>query len=159
MKIIWVTAAILIAVTLAGATYYQQQQTPELADRRALVESVLKDRISELLQDNQTSTINNVTLLSTPNLYGVKVSEHILGVSIQTMTRDQIDALSKTKPVDYWYFDKISKTDPYTASVDLNYVWGYSNGHRGLDDESGSYFVCSRATGNWISSSNGGWIP
>jgi hypothetical protein len=159
MKIIWVTYALLIAIILAGVIFYQQQQTPDQIDKSALVELTLNTRIRESLQNNEKFPGNTLILLSTPNLKGIKIPPSLQGLSLKTLTQNEIDELSMAKSLSYWTFDKISETDPNTAEVDLSYVWNYENGVIAPFGESGSFFSCAKQSEVWVIVSEGVWIP
>jgi hypothetical protein len=133
----------------------------ELADRQTLVELVLNNYVKVSLQVNITNPDLGLILLSTPNLLGVNVPDVVQGVPIRFLNHEEIDALSMVKPLNYMFFEKISKSDLYTAEVDLTFRWDYRADARtrSVGENSGEVFNCSKQADDWIVSSSWFWVP
>jgi hypothetical protein len=154
-KLIWVIVAFLVTVISVGAIFYHSKGTPEIIDRRALVELALNDAAKGLPQSK-----SELILLWTPSLRGVEVPDSIQEVSIRVMDQDEIDALSRVNPVDYIFFWSIVKPDPQSAEVPLSYFLFYRADDPAMDSVyGGKVYFCSKQSGNWIINSAMGWIP
>jgi hypothetical protein len=137
----------------------------ELSDRQTLVELALNDEVNVLLQGIQTGAVKvpegGLILLSTLNLSGVEVPNTVHGVTIRSMTQDEIDALSRVNHVNYMFFDKIIDTGPNMAEVTLTFIWNYKVGtfDANIIGDSGITYYCSKQSGIWVITSGFGWVP
>ena len=159
--LIWVIVAYLVTIISLGAIFYQPQPSPQVADRGVLIELALNDRVERVLQRSTGVPEEGLIILSTPNLRGVKILDTIQGVSIRVLTRDEIDALSRISPVNYMFFERIVKSDPYTAEVELTFTHNYQVDAKTpiIGQNSGITYTCSKQSGEWVISSAGAWVP
>jgi hypothetical protein len=76
------------------------------------------------------------------------------------MDQDEIDALSKVKPVGYLFFWSIVKVNPNTAEVSLSYFLFYRANDPAMNtDYGGKWYNCTKLSGVWVISSAYGWVP
>jgi hypothetical protein len=151
------TILFLVTLTATSAFLYHPQSSPLIADREALLELALKDAVKGLPQNNTT---RELIILLVPTIASIRIPSSIQGVSIQVLNQEEIDALSKIKPVDYISFRSITKSDPNTAEVSLSYLLFYRANDPDLNYvNGGKAYNCTKQSGNWVISSSKGWVP
>jgi cbb3-type cytochrome oxidase subunit 3 len=152
--IILVTTLFLITIIATGAYLYRPKPN-QINDKQALAELALNDAAQRLLP-----TTKELILLSNPSLNGVKVPDNVQDVKIRVLTQEEVDALSRVKPVDYLIFNSIIKSDSKTAEVSLSYKLFWRADDPGLNwDNGGKTYYCSKETGGWVINSAKGWVP
>ena len=157
-KLFWATVAFLVTVTSAGAIFYEPRMTPDIADKRVLVELALNDHVKSLLHTNNTTPRSGLTVLSTPNLRNVGVPKNVQGISIKLLTQEEIDELSRVKPLNYIVFERVEKSHAYAGEVEVTFIWGYFDGMELPFGASGRTYICSNQSGEWVVSGGWGWI-
>lgn len=148
-KLFWLSAAFL-SIIIIGTLYQSLQLSPEIRDKTSLVELTLDDHIEELLLTNYIIPESGLILLYTPNLNGLRIPPSVRGVPLRVLTQDQIDKESLSRPLDYFYYERIERSNSFTAEVEMTFEWLYQVGVIRLDSTSGVTYYCTKKTDQWV---------
>jgi hypothetical protein len=160
-RLIWAVIAYLVTVTSIGAYFYQPHPSPHTAYKQTIIELALNDHVERILQYSTGVPEGDLLILQTLNLRGLTIPPVIEGVVLRVLTQEEIDVLSRAYPVNYMFFDRITKVDPDTAEVELIFTWRYQVDSKlvTFGQHSGITYYCSQQSGEWVISSAGAWVP
>jgi hypothetical protein len=133
MKIIWLTVAILVAITFMVVLFHQPSQLTNYSSGDALTNKEKIILISETLDsearlwhsENITRLQKGFILLNNTEISGLKIQSSADGIPIQVLSQERIDSLSLTKPIDFGFFKQVGITGQDRAEVVLVYQWDY----------------------------------